>query len=477
MPTRLRGLIPASAALLLCAAIALPAFGEVAPANVISDNMVLQRDMAAPIWGTAEPGEKVTVKIAGQSKTAAAGQDGKWALKLEPMKAGGPFDLTVAGKKTVTIKNVMVGEVWLCSGQSNMVWRVSGVLNAEQETAEANYPGIRMYTGVQGPWQVCSPSTARSFSAAAYFFGRELHKALGVPIGLINESVGGTSARLWTPPDAVKAVPELKPVIDASKAAEASHPQRLKRYEEALKKWQETKQGRQPRRPRLRKVGDLYESMVKPVIPYAIRGAIWYQGEADAGRHAEYRILFPTMIQAWRKAWGQGGFPFLFVQLPNYRTSWMMIREAQQHALSLPNTGMAVTIDVGDLNNIHPKNKQPVGRRLALIARSKVYGQDVVCSGPAYDSFEVKAGEVHVKFTEVHGGLVSRGGEPGAFLIAGADRKFVPAQARIDGQTVVVSSPEVAKPVAVRYAWAPNPPVNLYNKAGLPAAPFRTDDW
>ena len=246
MPTRSHRLLPGLVVLLVYMAIAGIAFGEITPANVISENMVLQQGAAAPIWGTANPGEKVTVKMAGQTKTAAADQDGAWTVKLDPMKAGGPFELTIAGENTVTVKNVMVGEVWLCSGQSNMAWRVSGVLNAEKEMAEANYPNIRTYTGTRSPWQVCSPATARSFSAAAYFFGRELHKSLEVPIGLINESVGGTSARLWTPLDAVKAMPELKPVIEASKAAEEFHPRRLKRYEEALKKWQATKQGRRP---------------------------------------------------------------------------------------------------------------------------------------------------------------------------------------------------------------------------------------
>jgi sialate O-acetylesterase len=472
---------------LLTAVSAAPA-ADVKPALPFTDHMVLQRDVPLPVWGTATAGQKVTVSIGGQTKTATADKDGNWALKLDALAVGGPLEMTIegAGANKVVLKDVLVGEVWLCSGQSNMALRASKVNNAAEEMAAANYPQIRMITDT-GAWEVCSPATAGSFSAAGYFFGRELNKALKVPVGLIHESVGGTSARLWTPIETIRAIPELKAIEEAYNKAVTDLPKQMAAYEEALAKWKadtSTTKAAAPRKPGLRRPGSLYETMIQPVIPYAIRGAIWYQGEADAHASNEYRVLFAAMVQAWRKNWGQGDFPFLWVQLPNYAPlDYTKIRAVEEQSLAIPNTGMAVTIDIGDSKNIHPTNKQDVGKRLALVALAKVYGQKVVCSGPFYASMAVDGAKVRVKFKELAGGLVAKGAgdakadELTGFVIAGEDKKFVPAQAKIDGDSVVVWSEAVAKPVAVRYAWEADPKVNLYNKEGLPAAPFRTDDW
>jgi sialate O-acetylesterase len=474
-----------------------PAFaGDVKPAAPFTDNMVLQRDRANPVWGTAPAGQQVAVSIGAQKKTATAGADGNWMLQLDPLPAGGPLEMRIeAGAASVTLKNILVGEVWVCSGQSNMNFRLSSALDGQKEAAEANYPQIRSIADTGGAWVVCSPRTAGYFTAVGYFFGRELHKALGVPVGLIHESVGGTSARLWTPVSALEGVAALKPVLEAHQKSLKDLPALLARYEEAHKAWEANRAGPEPRSPARGAPGGLYNSMIQPMVPYGIRGAIWYQGEADAGRPAEYRALFPALIRSWRKAWGQGDFPFLFVQLPNYSGNFTNLRAVQAEIGSLvPNTGMAVTIDIGETKNIHPRNKQDVGRRLALVALAKVYGRSVVHSGPVYDSFAVEDGKVRVKFKDVQGGLVASnlqaatgptattgptagGAELTGFLIADDDKKFVPALAKIDGDTVVVWSESVPKPAAVRYAWEADPRATLHNKDGLPAAPFRTDDW
>ncbi len=455
---------------------------EVKPHQLFCDNMVIQQGIPVPVWGTAEPGEDVAVSIAGQRKTAKAGSDGRWMVRLDPLKAGGPHEMTVG---PVTIRNVLVGEVWICSGQSNMEMSVRSSANAQAEIAAADYPKIRLFTvprrpadspqkEVAGSWKECGPETVPGFSAVAYFFGRELHKALNAPVGLIHTSWGGTAAELWTSRRVLEADGGLKSLFEA-------HQRRLKNYEEAARKAQaEGKQA--PRKPGPGPA-QLYNGMIAPLIPYAIAGAIWYQGESNAGRAAQYRKLFPAMIRNWREDWGQGDFPFLFVQLANYmarkqepsESRWAELREAQLDTLSVPKTGMAVIIDVGDAKDIHPKNKQDVGRRLALAARRVAYGEDIVYSGPLYDSMKVEGSKARISFKHVGGGLVARGEKLVGFSIAGGDKAFVWAEARIEGDTVVVWSDRVEKPAAVRYAWADNPECNLYNKEGLPASPFRTD--
>jgi sialate O-acetylesterase len=624
---------------------------------LFSDNMVLQRNTKIPVWGTAAPGEKIFVEIQQQRKVTTANRDGKWRLDLAAMPAGGPYELAVRSDETISFKNVMIGEVWLCSGQSNMempmVSTWATVNNFKAEAAAANYPDLRLFivkrakstkprTDVDSDgWKICDSTSVKDFSATAYFFGRHLQQKLGVPVGLIQSAWGGTVVEAWTSSATLKIVPDMANFIkllarspldsifdestfaaemaewnrrlEAVDVAAAGTPQpwmdpdfddsswpvmalpsnweraglpgldgivrfrrslqlpesfskqnlqvnlgpiddgdvtyfngvqigatnvynRHRHYRvpadlskvgknviavrvldtggngglygkpEALNllkdstqalalagEWRyQTGAGLQqlpprpvppntPNRPTL-----LYNAMIAPLVPYGLRGAIWYQGESNAGRAYQYRTLFPLLIKDWRARWGQGDFPFLFVQLANYQTvaqdpaddDWAKLREAQTMALALPNTGMAVTIDIGDANDIHPGNKQEVGVRLALSARHLVHGENVVYSGPAYKSMEIEGNRIRLFFNHAQDGLMSTdGGKLRGFAIAGDDRKFVWAEAMIDGKTVVVSSPQVAKPVAVRYAWAINPVCNLYNRAGLPASPFRTDAW
>ena len=634
--------------------------------SFFSDNMVLQRDMPVPIWGWADAGGRVEVSMAGQHASAVACCKGRWMVKLQPMKAGGPFELTVSGQNTLSFKNVMVGEVWIASGQSNMQMPVKvgdyGVINSEQEVKEANYPNIRLLTVpdttsatpendvTTAGWKLCSPETVPEFSAAAYFFGRDLYKNLNVPIGLIHTSWGGTPAESWTSREALMTMPYFKKVIEEMDAAAGKSAELKKQYNAQNAEWEKsidakdaglsagtaiwaglgvkTKDwgtmilptfwenaglpwfdgvvwfrkefdlppacagkdavlhlgsindservwfnGEEIRLPAPPKVwtehraypvpgrlvrggknvalvrvydmgnmggitgekGDLrfevpgmeplplagewkykiginlkdlgprpelpmnllapqnapaylYNAMINPLIPYAMRGVIWYQGESNAGRAYQYRTLFPLMIRDWRQRWHEGDFPFLFVQLANFDAdggtptepaddAWAELREAQLMTLSLPNAGMASTIDIGLSHNIHPTNKQEVGRRLALAAEHIAYGEDIVYSGPENSSMKVEGNTIRLWFIHKGSGLVAKDSVLKGFAIAGEDKKFVWADAKIDGDTVVVSSPKVGKPVAVRYGWSDDPVISLYNKEGLPATPFRTDNW
>jgi len=479
---------------------------------VISDNMVLQRNKKVSIWGWAEPGEEVMVSVSWHRMRWAvtAGDNGKWMFAMNSPKTGGPYEMTFSGKNTITLKNIMVGEVWVGSGQSNMQMSVKSSANAEQEIAAADYPDIRLFTVERkvaeqpqsdcvGNWTLCSPQTVPGFSATAYYFGRELHKELDVPIGLIHTSWGGTPAEAWTRRGVLKEESEAAPILERYEDAVAKYPQAMEEYEQKVEEWKRAVEkakaegGKIPRRPGApfgpghpHSPAGLYNAMIAPLIPYGIGGAIWYQGESNASRAYQYRKLFGCMIQNWRKDWGQGKFPFLFVQLANFMavkaepadSAWAELREAQLMTLALPNTGMAVIIDIGEADDIHPKNKQDVGKRLALWALARSYGKELVYSGPIYKSMEIDGEKIILHFDHVGGGLVAGPDEPlKGFAIAGADRKFVWADAKIDGDSVVVSSDEVSTPVAVRYAWADNPVCNLYNKEGLPASPFRTDDW
>jgi len=499
-----------SLVLLLVNAVAV--FADIKLPAVISDNMVLQRGKKAPIWGWAEPGEKVRVKGSWQlfGTSTKAKDNGKWMVKIQPPKAGGPYEIVLKGNNTITLKNILVGEVWICSGQSNMQWSVRQSNNAEQEIAGADYPKVRLFTVKRkvadepqtdcvGNWTMCSPETVPGFSAVGYFFGRELHKELNVPIGLIHTSWGGTPAEAWTRRGALESEPDCVPILERFDEAMAKYPEAKKKYDEDIGKWKEAAEKAKaegknpPRRPgppfgpgNPHSPAGLYNAMIAPLIPYGIQGAIWYQGESNAGRAYQYRQLFPAMITNWRKDWGQGDFPFLFVQLANFMavepepvdSAWAELREAQLMTLALPNTGMAVIIDIGEADDIHPKNKQDVGKRLALWALAKTYGKNLVHSGPIYKSMRTEGNKIILDFEHVGGGLAARGGEPlKGFAVAGAERKFVWADAKIDGNTVIISSNEVSVPVAVRYGWANNPVCNLYNKEGLPASPFRTDDW
>ena len=475
---------------------------------LFSDHMVLQSGTAVAVWGWATPGEQVRVSIAGQSKSATAGADGKWQLKLNPLSAGGPHVFNVQAANTIAVQDVLVGEVWLGSGQSNMAMTVGSSQNFEQEqAAAAKFPQIRMFTVSRNPvptpqaeckgkWEISAPDTVGHFSAAAYFFGRNLHQDLKVPVGLINSSVGGTDIAAWTSEEPQLKVPALKGKIEAwaerdktfdLAKAQAAHEKQLAAWKETAKKAREAKKPipRQPRAPVASKLDpnrptNLYNGMIEPLIPYTLRGAIWYQGEHNSGSVESatlYGQQLPLLIADWRARWGCD-FPFAWVQLPNFDRpggAWEVTRESMLKSLAVKNTGMAITIDVGDPKNIHPTNKQEVGRRLAMWARACVYGKPGVSSGPLPAGHKIRGSQVVLSFTRTDGGLVAKDGELRGFVIAGQDLKWLPARAKIEGDKVVVSSPEVKQPVAVRYAWSQNPDCNLYNGAGLPASPFRTD--
>lgn len=491
---RLRRL--AAAGLLVCA---WPALANVTLPALISDHMVLQQGVPVRIWGKAEAGEKVRVSFAGQNVQTAADAAGKWEAWLKPLKGGGAAAaLTVAGNNTIVVEDVLVGEVWVGSGQSNMVWMVSNSNNAEEEIRNARYPQIRLFQvklqvadtpleDTEGSWQVCSPDTVGKFSAVAYFFGRDLHRARKTPVGLIQSAWGGTPAQSWTSREALAADPALKYIADEWEAVLAAYPAANAKYEAALAKWKagsaaERKARRAPRPPagpgHQNTPAGLYNAMMAPITPFAIRGVLWYQGESNARpTHAEpYRRLFRTMIEDWRAKWGIGSFPFLFVQLANYKANpdWPVLRESQAAALELRNTGMAVAIDIGESGNIHPKNKQEVGRRLMLAARAVAYGEKLVHSGPLFRQLTREGRQVRAWFDFASGLRARNGGPLAGFEIAGADGRFVPAQASIEGETVVASSPSVPEPVALRYAWADDPVCNLVNGEGLPASPFRS---
>ena len=499
---------------LACLLAGAAAHGDVKTPALFADHMVLQRNVPVPVWGSADPGEKVTVSIGAQSIATTAGQDGRWTVKLAPMQVGDPLTLTIQGRNTITITDVVVGEVWICSGQSNMGFPVQRAQNGTQEVANANEPLLRLFKGgwqvaptpqfdVKGKWEPCTPQAAAGFSAVAYFFGRELVRDLKLPVGLIQMACDWTPAEAWMSREGLSADPEIKKaILDRWDQIAAEYPAKKAEYDQKRAEWEKAKAKAEadkqpvPAEPKapsdpnfIHRATGLFNGGIAPLIPYAIRGVIWYQGETNDSRAHQYRRLFPLLIQDWRRAWGQGDFPFLYVQISStgplqpdpaaitdWHADWAEVREAQLMAISVTNTAMAVTIDIGD-GEVHPANKQDVGLRLALAARALAYGQKVVYCGPLYDSIGIDGGKATIRFKEGHGGLVARGGEPKGFSIAGEDRKFVAARARIEGDTVVVWSDNVTAPAAVRYAWGNNPPCNLYNKDGLPASPFRTDDW
>jgi len=496
-------------AALLASAAALHAT-ELKLAAVFTDHAVLQREAAVPVWGWADAGAEVKVEFAGQTKTAKADATGKWMVKLDPLKTSAePQKLTVtAGKSSVVFNDILVGEVWLGSGQSNMALQVGKAKDFEQEKAAANLPLVRMFlkesptadaaqADGKGSWKVCAPGTVGEFSATLFFFGREIHKTIGVPVGLINASVGGTPIELWISPEAQHASATLKPFFAAlndekkkEEAALVEAKRALANWEAAAKKAKAEGQPapRKPRNPRATAAsrgdpGRLFNGKIAPLIPYAIRGAIWYQGESNTQQPIApfYKDQLPLLVKDWRARWGYE-FPFAWAQLPNYACEsdrdWPTVREAELQALALPKTGMGINIDLGEEKNIHPKNKQEVGRRLSLWALGTVYGQKVpATSGPLPAGSKVTGGEVELSFTHTDGGLVAKDGDLKGFVVAGADKAWKPATARIAGEKVIVSSAEVKSPVAVRYAWENWPTCNLYNGAGLPASPFRTDDW
>lgn len=491
--------------------------------NLFGDNMVLQRGRATPVWGWAAPGQTVTVAVAGQTQTTIAGNDGKWMVMFVDLPATTePVEMTVNAKSTITIKNVLIGDVWVGSGQSNIELPLSAPLNAEQEIAAANFPKIRLFAmsrrfkgqprdDVDAHWVECSPGTVPNFSAVLYFFGREIHQRTGIPLGLISSTVGGTCIERWIPGSAYPEFPDPANCAAEIERLDESYRGTLRGVLDPLGKWvNETRAALQagtaiPQTPEwpeppVEVAATLYNGMIHPLIPFGIRGVVWYQGEANGTEGDTYLQKMQALIGSWRKLWGRGEFPFYYVQLANYlqpttnpegADGWSTCREAQRNALTIPNTGMAVAIDIGDAGNIHPKNKQDVGKRLALWALKNDYGMsDVVCSGPLYRGMDVQGSEVRISFDYVGSGLMVglkqgleptqevKGGTLKGFAIAGADKKWYWANARIEGDQVVVASPDVPNPVAVRYAFRGNPEgCNLYNKEGLPASPFRTDKW
>ena len=462
------------------------AHADVSLNNMFGDHMVLQQGLANRIWGNAEPGEEVTVSIAGQSQTTKADGEGTWEVRLEPLSEyGGPHTLTVKGNNEIIFNDVLVGEVWICSGQSNMQWAVNQANDPNLEKAAANFPEIRLISvpqvGTQEPqwnfkgtWTVCSPATVGDFSAVGYFFGRQLHQTLGVPVGLIDNAWGGSAADAWVKREKIASHEILKAIHD-----------RWTKVEETKPDDQRLMGGNQ--RP-----GNIHAGVLTPSIGYGIRGVIWYQGESNAGRAHQYRTLFPFMIESWREEWAMpdnAEFPFYWVQLADFRaekqepseSDWAELREAQTMTLdALPNTGQAVIIDLGEGKDIHPKNKQDVAKRLARWALAETYGRsEIACRSPRYTEMEKQGGKLVLSFADVTGGWRPFDvKEPLGFTIAGSDRKFVPATAAIrkDGR-IEVWSDAVPEPVAVRYAWADNPVCNLYSAAGLPLTPFRTDDF
>jgi sialate O-acetylesterase len=642
---------------------------SIASANVklpaiIGDHMVLQRGQQIPIWGWAESGEKVTVKAAGQEQSATADEKGNWRVMLQPIDAVGAIEIEVHGKNAIKLSDVLIGDVWVCSGQSNMEFQTRTSMNGDQEVASAKDPQLRLFhvqnaafelpqKDVKGKWELCTPDSVSTFSAVGYFFGRDLREKLKVPIGLIETNWGGTPAESWTDRQTLTSDPAFASIMEKHNKAMAEYPEARKKYDTAMHDWKDKVETKDPGNkgfdqgwaksdfddsswktmpvPSLweksaklnidgavwfrrevdvpkdwegkelelslgqiddadcayfngKQIGDtggdlaifvhrkyrvpaelvhagkneiavrvfdhrgdggfigtpgelalrmpdeasdakpiplagdwkysveyeaqpkpnlpgpkepphpnwawapsnLYNGMVAPIVPFAIKGAIWYQGESNADRANEYEHLLSAMIAGWRKAWGQGDFPFLIVQLANWRapasqpvqedSTWAPLREAQaQVATKVPNAGLATAVDIGDAKDIHPKNKQEVGRRLALAAMKIAYGQSLVYSGPTYRSMSVEGNKIVLTFDNLGSGLEAKGGDLRGFAIAGKDKKWHKGDAKIDGSTVVVSSPEVTEPSAVRYDWADNPDGNLYNKEGLPTIPFRTD--
>lgn len=480
-------------------------------AAIFGDHLVLQRDKPLPIWGWSNPGEKITVEFAGQSVQATAGADGKWLVRLAAMPASKePREMTIRGAqpdRRHTLEDILVGEVWLGSGQSNMAMTVSRAQNFDVEKANAQKPLIRMFkeestaatepqTDAKGSWTVCTPETVGNYSATLYFFGREIQSQLDVPVGLVNSSVGGTPIESWLPAEAQLRVPELKDAVEQLRQVDAAFDEADAgaRYARALQRWKEQAAAAKaagkaaPRRPtdpvatRQRRggPGGLFNGKIAPLIPFAIRGVLWYQGEANAqpNKSQLYGYQLSELVRDWRARWGEE-LPFAWVQLPNFNRSgedWMVVREAMLQTLRLPKTGMAITIDIGDPGDIHPKNKQDVGLRLALWALGSVYGQkDQATSGPLPVGHEIRGSEIRVTFDHTDGGLIAKEGALTGFVIAGENRQWKPATARIEGNSVILSHPEVDKPVAGRYAWEANPKGNLFNGKGLPASPLRTD--
>jgi sialate O-acetylesterase len=508
--------VPLTLIFLICAAgLSFRAGAAIRLPVLFSDSMVLQSERAARVWGWADDGELVVVQFKSQVLTTRA-TGGKWSVNLKPMKATrDPGVLAVMSDHgSIEFTNVVVGEVWIASGQSNMQWPLKKSDNWTRDAAASANPNLRLFyvprTAAEQPrddiegehlgrrptWEVAGPDSTPEFSAVGYYFGRDLQKNLDVPVGIIHSSWGGTPAELWASENGLRSKGDLRrEFVDSYPAKKAAYEKALAAYREKVsdaKKGGKKYSGAAPRAPR--RAASLYNAMIHPLLPYAIKGAIWYQGEANASRAYQYRSLFPLMIQSWRDGWKQGDFPFYAVELAPWDfnrkreleeivrkpvdSTWAELREAQIHAgRVLPNVGTVTITDVGMKDDIHPTNKGPVGARLAALALGETYGKDVMASGPTYNRHTVKDGAVNIFFDHAGDGLVADGGEVTGFSIAGSDGVFVWANAKIVGNTVVVSHPNIKRPAGVRFGWADYPVVNLRNKSGLPAHPFRTDNF
>ncbi len=480
---------------------------EVRLPKIFSSHAVLQREQPIHIWGWSDPGEKVSASLNDSSQSVAADRLGRWDVYLPPQKAGGPYQLTVSGTNKIVLDDVLIGDVWFASGQSNMEMPMNGfpgsavLKNAAEEISRANHPDMRLLfvphkasmfplSDFEGAvhWSVCSPETAAKFSAVAYFFGREIAEKEHVPIGLIDSTWGGTPAEAWVSMHGLTSDSSLMPLfatwakmadelaeLPATRAAEKREDEAARRANAPQPKhsWHPDAQSWDP--------SWLFNGMIAPATPFRIKGVIWYQGETNSARERAplYERVFSALIADWRKCWQQGEFPFLFTQISSFTSTpteeWPVVREAQLRTLSVANTGMAVTIDVGDPDNVHPSDKQTVGSRLALAARAIAYRESVEYSGPLFQQTNLENGGMRVWFTHVDGGLVAKDSALEGFEIAGNDHHFVPATAQIDGNSVVVSNPQVETPKFVRYGWKNAPAVNLYNSAGLPASPFTSE--
>jgi len=494
-------------------------------APIFSDHAVVQRDKPINVWGTATPGNHVVVKFHSQEAAALVSSDGKWILALPALPASTQgADLIVSeitSKETVdnsiTLHDILIGEVWLCSGQSNMEFTVYvpkstnfKLDNVAHEVASSNYPLIRQLLvtrsiqdspqqSTPASWSICNPDNVGHFTAVGYFFARDIFERLHVPVGIINSTWGGTQIESWISPNSLQTTPLVEIINKRFIEAKTSYPDRLAAYQLKLEAWNKAleatkpkyrigyiKKNPQPKPPYkpFEIPSGLYNGMINPLVPYSIRGFLWYQGESNALRASEYHSLFSSLINGWRTHFAQGDLPFFWVQLANYKSpadptdlTWAFLREAQTQTLSITNTGQAITIDIGNPNNIHPGNKQEVGRRLALLAKNRVYGISVDDTGPTYKSISVEGSSIRVSFSAHDAGLTAGGKPLQAFEIAGQDHVFIPAQAVISGETIVVHSAKVTNPVAVRYGWHNAPEANLYNGYGLPAVPFRSDSW
>ncbi len=492
-----------SRSILTALLLSLTARADVSLPSVLASHMVLQRGKPVHVWGNAQAGESVSVSFRGNTRTASANDIGKWSVSLPASEAGGPFELVIEGRNRIVLDDILVGDVWIASGQSNMEFTLKEAVNGAAEVAAATHPRMRLFhvkrivadhpmDDLEATWVTCTPKAAADFSAVAIFFARHLQEKLNVPVGLIDSSWGGTPAESWTSLSSLSADAALMPVFSEWSRMNSVLTVTKLRRDKQLAEWRDAvaraKADGKPGPGFPWKANDggewapasLFNAMIAPLTAFPIRGAIWYQGESNASKERAplYKRLFETMIQDWRRAWNQEDLPFFFVQLANYKTGpdsrWPDLREAQRQTLELRNTGMAVTIDIGTPTNIHPPNKQDVGLRLALAARAIAYGEHIEYSGPTVERATAEGSVVRVAFKHTSKGIVAHGGQLTGFEIAGKDGVFKAAEARLEGNEVIVSNVSIAAPTQVRYGWADNPQCNLFNTDGLPASPFRT---